>query len=135
MRPLPLLAPRHRGAVRRRKERVKRSGCIHVRGKRLCAWQRNNPGGIWMKVMRVGWVCCAVGMLIGAAAARCGERAGMGHEMSDWEEISDQRVAELRAISRHCQRPPQMHPYRRLMARLKASLRLWLREVPSQSKR
>src|SRR5260364_245605 len=51
--------------------------------------------------------------------------------MSDWEEISDQRVAELRAISRHCQRPPQMHPYRRLMARLKASLRLWLREVPS----
>src|SRR5260363_252881 len=76
MRPLPLLAPRQRGAVRRRKERVKWSGCIHVRGKRLCAWQRNNPGGIWMKVMRVGWVCCAVGMLIGAAAARCGVRAG-----------------------------------------------------------
>src|SRR5260363_28912 len=78
----------------------------------LCGWHAD-------------WRCCG--------ALRRARR--WGHEMSDWEEISDQRVAELRAISRHCQRPPQMHPYRRLMARLKASLRLWLREVPSQSKR
>src|SRR5260364_371850 len=59
-----------------------------------------------------------IGLLCGwhadwAAAARGGARAGRGHEMSDWEEISDQRAAELRAISRHCQRSPQMHPYAR----------------------
>src|SRR5260364_262546 len=81
-----------------------------------------------------------IGLLCGwhadwAAAARGGARAGRGHEMSDWEEISDQRAAELRDIARGRRKCIPM----RAMATQTAMLK-WLKihsasrpEAPSQA--
>src|SRR5260364_38045 len=103
----------HAGDVRRREGAGEMKRLVFMQGARGCA-----PGNAITRRNLDESDEGGIGLLCGwhadwAAAARGGARAGRGHEMSDGEEISDQRAAELRAISRHCQRSPQMHPYAR----------------------